>query len=323
MPETGTQNSSTSIASQLIRELELNGPRPDPRSDTDHQSLVSIYPELGAVSAVDMTVPTPEGGVPGRLYRAPGQAFAGFVWVHGGAFIAGDLNMPEAHWVSLYLASRGISVLSLDYRKALHGLKYPAPSNDVRAGWSWALENLSALGLATADDLHLGGASAGAALTAALTGRLRDGAGQMPASLLLAYPLVHAEIPAISEELGKKMAGVPAELSFGPDFIRDINLNFAGSEDNLGDPHAFAGGGDLHGFPPVYIINSEADTLRASGELFAAQLEAAGVHVRMDMEPDSMHGHLDHPHTAPARNSIERMLVWLHKGKGPGHGHEA
>jgi acetyl esterase len=317
MPETGTQHSSTSIANQLIRELELNGPLPDPRSDTDHQSLVSIYPELGAVSAVDITVPTPEGGVPGRLYPAPDQAFAGFVWVHGGAFIAGDLNMPEAHWVSLYLASRGISVLSLDYRKALHGLKYPAPSNDVRAGWLWALENLSALGLATADDLHLGGASAGAALTAALTGRLRDEAGQMPASLLLAYPLVHAEIPTISEELGKKMDGVPAELSFGPDFIRDINLNFAGSEDNFRDPHAFAGGGDLHGFPRVYIINSDADTLRASGELFAAQLEAAGVHVRMEVEPDSMHGHLDHPHTVPARNSIERMLVWLHEGKGP------
>ena len=89
--------------------------------------------------------------------------------------------MPEAHWVSLYLAAHGISVLSLDYRKALHGVKYPAPSNDVLAGWQWALENFDALGLGTADDLHLGGASAGAALTAALTGRLRDGAGQMPA----------------------------------------------------------------------------------------------------------------------------------------------
>lgn len=311
MPETGTHNSSTSIANQLIRQLELNGPLPDPRTDTDHQSLVSIYPELGAVSAVDITVPTPEGGVPGRLYRTPGEALGGFVWVHGGAFIAGDLNMPEAHWVSLYLASHGISVLSLDYRKALHGVKYPAPSNDVRAGWKWALENLRAFGLATADDLHLGGASAGAALTAALTGRLRDDAWQMPASLLLAYPLVHAEIPALSEELGKKMDGVPAELSFGPDFIHDINLNFAGSEDNFRDPHAFAGGGHLHGFPPAYIINSEADTLRASGELFAAQLEAAGVPVRMEMEPDSMHGHLDQPHSLPARSSVERILRWL------------
>jgi acetyl esterase len=320
MAETGTQNPSTSIASQMIRELELNGPLPDPRNDTDHHSLVSIYPELGAVSTVDITVPTPEGGVPGRLYPAPDQAYTGFVWVHGGAFIAGDLNMPEAHWVSLYLASRGISVLSLDYRKALNGLKYPAPSNDVLAGWLWALENVSALGLEAAADLHLGGASAGAALTAALTGRLRDGAGQMPATLLLAYPLVHAEIPALSEELAEKMQGVPADLVFGPDFIRDVNLNFAGSEDNLRDPHAFAGGGELHGFPPVYIINSEADTLRASGELFAAQLEAAGVPVRMEMEPGSMHGHLDHPHSLPAKSSVARMHRWLRNDQRTGLG---
>lgn len=302
------------MASQLIRELELNGAFPDPRTDVDHRSLVSIYPELGAVSTEDISVPTPEGGVPGRLYRAPGEAVAGLVWVHGGAFIAGNLDMPEAHWVSLYLASHGISVLSLDYRKALHGMKYPAPSNDVHAGWRWALENLDALGLGTVEELHLGGASAGAALTAALTVRLRDDAAQMPASLLLAYPLVHAQLPPLNEGLLEKMAAVPADLAFGSDFIRDINLNFAGSEDNFKDPHAFAGEGPVEGFPPVYIINSEADTLRASGELFAAQLEAAGVPVRMDMEPGSMHGHLDHPHTAPARRSVEQMRDWFHEG---------
>jgi acetyl esterase len=313
MADPGTQIPSTSVAGQLIRGLELNGPFPDPRTDTDHQSLVSIYPELAAVSAVDIDVPTPEGRVPGRLYRAPGEALAGLVWVHGGAFIAGNLDMPEAHWVSLYLASHGISVLSLDYRKALHGVKYPVPSNDVHAGWLWALENLDALGLAAAEDLHLGGASAGAALTAALTVRLRDDAGQMPASLLLAYPLVHAELPPLSEDLLGKMADVPGDLAFGPDFIRDINLNFAGSEATFKDPHAFAGEGDVEGFPPVYIINSEADTLRASGERFAAQLEAAGVPVRMELEPGSMHGHLDHPHTAPARHSVEQMRGWLHE----------
>ncbi|MFF1385284.1 alpha/beta hydrolase [Arthrobacter sp. NPDC058288] len=302
------------MAGQLIQGLELNGPFPDPRTDTDHQSLVAIYPELAAVSAVDIDVPTAEGGVPGRLYRASDEAVAGLVWVHGGAFVAGDLDMPEAHWVSLYLASHGISVLSLDYRKALHGVKYPAPSNDVLAGWSWAIENLESLGLRTVKDLHLGGASAGAALTAALTGRLRDESGQMPASLLLAYPLVHAELPPLNEDLRRKMAGVPADLAFGQDFIRDINLNFAGSEDNFKDPHAFAGEGDVTGFPPVYIINSESDTLRASGERFADQLEAAGVPVRMETEPDSMHGHLDDPHAGPAKHSIEQMLAWLHDG---------
>jgi len=317
MGESSTENQNTLYARQLIRELELNGPPPDLRSDTDNESLLTIYPGLAAVSTLDVAVPGSEAGVPGRLYRAPGVASAGFVWVHGGAFIAGDLNMPEAHWVSLHLASQGISVLSLDYRKALHGVRYPEPSNDVLAGWLWALENVSEFGLENAEDLHLGGASAGAALTAALTGRLRDGAGKIPASLLLAYPLVHANLPPISEELMEKIEGVPADLAFTPEFVREVNLNFAGSEDNFGDPHAFAGVGSLDGFPPVYMINSEADTLRASGELFAAQLEAAGVPVRVEIEPGSAHGHLDHPHSAPGRNSVDRMVRWLREEHSP------
>jgi len=311
MAETGTESHTTLEASQLIRMLELNGPVPDLRSDTDNESLLTMYPELAAVSTRDIVVPTQNGGVPGRLYRATGKVLAGFVWVHGGAFIAGDLNMPEAHWVSLHLASHGISVLSLEYRKALHGVKYPSPSDDVMAGWLWALSHCHDFGIETAEDLHLGGASAGAALSAALTVRLRDGAGSLPASLLLAYPLLHAQLPLTSAELAEKVQGIPAELVFTPEFIRDINLNFAGSEENFGDPHAFAGAGKLNGFPAVFIINSEADTLRASGEFFARQLEDAGVTVRMETEPGSTHGHLDHPHSAPARKSVERMVHWL------------
>ncbi|UTT71207.1 hypothetical protein NMQ03_09070 [Arthrobacter sp. DNA4] len=36
----------------------------------------------------------------------------------------------------------------------------------------------------------------------------------------------------------------------------------------------------------------------------------------MEMEPDSMHGHLDHPHTGPAKHSVEQMLAWLRGAAG-------
>ena len=53
--------------------------------------------------------------MPTRLYRnAKLPAAAGFVWVHGGAFVFGDLDMPEAHEVGLALAARGVPVLSVD-----------------------------------------------------------------------------------------------------------------------------------------------------------------------------------------------------------------
>ena len=75
----------------------------------------------------------------------------------------------------------------LDYRKALHGVRFPAASNDVLGGWRWAVEHTDELGVDVAR-LHLGGASAGANLVAGVAKRLRDGAGRAPASVVLAYP---------------------------------------------------------------------------------------------------------------------------------------
>ena len=40
----------------------------------------------------------------------------------------------------------------------------------------------------------------------------------------------------------------------------------------------------------TYVLNSEADQLRASGERYAEQLEAAGVQVGSEFEPGSIYG---------------------------------
>ena len=75
---------------------------------------------------------------PGGATADPDAGGTAFVWVHGGAFIGGDLEFPEAHWVSLAIAARGFAVLSLDYRKSLRGVHYPVPSDDILDGWLWA-----------------------------------------------------------------------------------------------------------------------------------------------------------------------------------------
>jgi acetyl esterase/lipase len=61
----------------------------------------------------------------------------------------------------------------------------------------------------------------------------------------------------------------------------------------------------------VYVLNAEADPLRASGEAYAAQLEAAGVEVRVELEPGARHGHLNEPFTRPGERSLERISSWL------------
>jgi acetyl esterase/lipase len=261
----------------------------------------------------DLTIAGLHGKIPARAYRSRIERRSpGLVWMHGGGFVAGDLDMPEAHWVSVELAARGVAVLSVDYRKCLDGVHFPIPSDDVLDAWLWAIDHLVEFG-AAGDDLHFGGASAGAALAAGVTKRLRDGAGPLPTSVLLVYPIVHRELPPQGEEMTAALEDSTAAL-FTPEIVRDINLNLAGGEENLFDVYAFAANGDLSGQPPVFVLNSEADSLRASGEAYGRQLRSAGVKVRVEYEPGSVHGHLNEPLLPPAGRSIERMSAWLSGG---------
>jgi acetyl esterase/lipase len=271
--------------------------------------------EAADVEAWEVTIAGRHGDVPARAYRSRSrQTGEALVWVHGGGFIAGDLDMPEAHWVGVELARRGIPVLSVEYRKCLEGVHYPIPSDDILDAWLFVAGHEDEFSVASGH-LHLGGASAGANLVAGVTKRLRDSSGPLPASLLLAYPLLHAELPPFGEELRRALAARGPDL-FTPEVVHALNLNFAGCEEALLDIYAFPANGDASGLPPVSILNCEADSLRASGEAFAAQLAAAGVRVRVAYEPESTHGHLNDPDDPTAERSLERIAEWLVTGSG-------
>ena len=116
-------------------------------------------------------VPGPHGaGARPDLRRRRRRAQAGprpaLVWMHGGAFIAGNLDMPEADWTSRELARRaGAVVVSVDYRLCKDGVHYPVPHDDVVAAVRWVRDNASSLGI-DPGRVCVGGASAGANLAA-------------------------------------------------------------------------------------------------------------------------------------------------------------
>ena len=276
---------------------------------TGTEQLVRDFPDLGAVRFSDCEVPGAGGPIAARSYRGPGtEPGIGLVWAHGGGFIFGHLDMDEAHWVALAIAARGIAVLSVDYRKCLHGVHYPAPTDDVLESWLWAFQHADELGM-NPDEVHFGGASAGACLAAGVTKRLRDGAGALPASVVLVYPVLHAQLPPPSDDL--RAALEREHIDVDPASGSFLHLNYAGSEAACADPFAFAGNGDVSNQPPVYVLNSEADRLRASGELYADQLRAAGVPVRVEYEPNTIHGHLNEPYSEGGPRSIDRIVRWL------------
>jgi acetyl esterase/lipase len=279
----------------------------DPRDDIDHASLVRRFPQLGEVTTHDVTINGPHGPIYGRVYRGPGESRAGLVWVHGGAFVAGGLDQAESHWVSLELASRGLRVLALDYQKAGPGVRHPVLSDEVLAGWS-AAPKLLDLG---EHQLFMGGASAGANLSAGVAHRLSESDAPMPRGLVLVYPVLHDVLPKASPEAAAAALGLPDYIRFTPAFMHVVNLNYVGTPEKLSDPVAFAAHGDVSGFPSTLIINAESDDLRSSGEAFARQLSDAGVANAVVFEPGTVHGYLDQPGLPAALATLARIADWV------------
>jgi len=277
---------------------------------TTTAEIVAREPDLGSVHIEDVAVPGPHGPIPLRLYRREGETpRAGFVWVHGGAWMFGTLDSPEAHWVAMSLAAHGIAVASVDYRKVRGRISFPVLSDDVLTAWRWVSANASRFAIAP-ERLHLGGASAGANLAAGAVKRLIGADEELPATLVAAYPLVHFELPPLPADLTAALERTPPPFRFTPRMVSLLNLNWAGVRYHA-DPAAFPGLGNLDRMPPTFIVDAEADELRASSTVFAAALAAAGVEVRHETVPGTFHGYLAQPETAGARDGIRRIVSWI------------
>ncbi len=253
-------------------------------------------------------VPGPHGTVPVRVYcpPEPPQRMPGLLWVHGGGFTAGSIDMPEADVVARELAHRAKAlVVTVDYRLASPDSLFPVSLDDVQAAWNWFVDEAESLG-ADPTLLQLGGCSAGGNLAVAAARRELDAGRPGPAALLLGYPALHFPTPAI-EGLG--VEELPDILRFRPEHNLGILQGYLGRIHDI-PTEVMPGHGSVAGLPPTLLALSGVDELRASGELFALQLRSVGVHVLVDVAEGLPHGHLNIP-PVPALPEIDRSLARL------------
>lgn len=246
----------------------------------------------------------PNGTVPVRVYGgAPGHDGPALVWMHGGGFAGGGPEMREADQLAREVAARsGGVVVSVDYRLARDGVHFPVPHEDVLAAWLWTVEHAAELG-ADPDRVCLGGASAGGNLAVGAALFLKDAGLPLPAKLLLAYPFLHADLPApstgsntgsIPGSLPGVLEGLPRLLRFTADDCRALVENYIGGPVAMASSYAMPGNADPSGLPPAAIIACEYDDLRHSAEAFAAGLRRAGTDVDFRLEAGAVHGYLNH-----------------------------
>jgi acetyl esterase len=239
-----------------------------------------------AVPTRDRAVPGPHGPVPVRVYGAErGTDRPALLWIHGGGFMMGDLDMAEADWTAREVAARtdGV-VVSVDYRLAVGGVHFPVPLDDCVAATRWLRDRADELGV-DATRISVGGASSGGNLSVATTLRLRDEDGWQPAALIPVYPVLHDELPAPTAEVAALLDDVPQALRFTPEGTAGMNANYLGGRP--ADGYSFPALAELAGLPPTVLVTAEYDDLRTTGEAFVALLRDAGVDVR-HVQADSM-----------------------------------
>ena len=242
-------------------------------------------PELASVEP--LTIPSPAGSIPARIYtptrlrKANGLA-PGLVFFHGGGWVIGDLDSHDV--VCRKLADEGeLMVVSVDYRLAPEH-KFPAAVDDAIASTKWIAENAKQFGI-DASRLMVGGDSAGGNLAAVVAISARDGNGPDIAGQLLIYPAIDFAMTHPSHREPETSILLTHSVIR---WFRDHYLNGAA---DVGDWRASpARARTLIGLPPAYVLTAGADPLRDEGDEYARRLKEAGVAVTHRTFPGQFHG---------------------------------
>lgn len=210
--------------------------------------------------------PSPEQRL--RIYRPFGDGpLPVLLYVHGGGFVAGGLDVVDERARALALDA-GAVVVSTTYRRAPEA-RFPAAHDDVFAALQWTAKEIGAHS-GDPDRIAVMGDSAGANLAAAAVIRARDESAPPVRSQVLLYPLVDpvAETASRAEFAEGYLIHLDALAWFGAQYVS--------GPDDVADPRLALGRNDLAALPPTLVVTTEYDTLRDEGESFAAALAEAG-----------------------------------------------
>jgi acetyl esterase/lipase len=235
-------------------------------------------PEMHAVR--DVIVPPDD--IPARLYQPAAGPTALVVYLHGGGWVIGNIETHDRACRRLAAAS-GLSILSLDYRRAPEH-PWPAAVDDALATLRWVASRPAELD-PQPPAVAIAGDSAGGTTAALACIRARD---EAPEAAPVLQTLIYANTDLTNSG--------PSMLSEGHGFGLDVadvewfNAQWVPDRAMRRDPRVsplYAP--DLTGLPAAIVITCEHDPLRDQGEAYAQRLREAGVATTLRREPGMVH----------------------------------
>ncbi|MXU64883.1 alpha/beta hydrolase fold domain-containing protein [Oceanomicrobium pacificus] len=266
------------------------------------EEAAAFWSEGGpAVETVDLTYTGGAGQSQRlRLYRGGGADALTLLYIHGGGWTGGSIELQDRSARGLAVLG-GINVVSISYRLA-PARPYPAGLEDCLAALDWITSAGKVQGLNGAR-VAAGGASAGANLAAAVAlarpGRL--------SGLLLFYGVLGADFDTDSY---RRYAD-----GYGLTRARMIELfdMYDPAAAHRADPLMVPLASDaLDGLPPTVVIAAELDVLLDDSRAFAAALAQAGTAHEFHIEPGVTHGFINRGRLVPsADRAVARAAGFL------------
>ena len=259
------------IAIQVAGDLPANMAPAELRHAYAAQRVRMLPPAPPVAVVYDVSIPSQEGPVAARYYRAHDDEIACplLVYFHGGGWMLGSVDSYDT--VCRRLAIKGsCGVLSVDYRLAPE-TTFPGAVNDAYAATLWAARNAAQLKISPGS-IAVGGDSAGGNLAAVLAQMFRDSGDLRIALQVLIYPCtdMSREYPSYIRNAAGYML-TRAAMNW---FISTYVPNAADRLDPRASPMLRA---DLSGLPRALIIAAEFDPLVDENEAYALRLQQAGV----------------------------------------------
>ena len=222
-----------------------------------------------------------------RVYRpVPGTApHGGVVYLHGGAFISGDLDFEHLRCLDMCRETKFV-VVSVGYRLAPE-FPYPAALDDCMIAYKWLCGAGGELLGVDPGSIAVAGTSACGALAAALCLIARDTGLPMPRMQMLLYPVLDDRMETASM---RAFTDSPAW-----DRRNCVHMwnHYLGPPERRGavSPYAApARAADLSGLPMAYVMTAEYDPLRDEGAGYAQRLMHAGVPAELHQFSGTFHG---------------------------------
>lgn len=207
------------------------------------------------------------------------------LWFHGGGFVAGSAEITIGKAALTARATR-TRVRSVDYRLAPEH-PFPAAPDDALSAYRAVLAEVPA------DQLLVGGESAGAALALGAVIAARDEGLPLPRGIVVYSPPTDLSRTGASY---RTKAAVDESLT--PDGVAEVFGAYAGRVP-LDDPRLSALYADLRGLPPMIVVVGSHEILLDDALALIAHAAAADVDVDLVVGAGM-------PHVFPGREGLRR-----------------